>query len=165
MDDFSWGNTRLAIDSNDSTKAQLKLLEAERFDPASVPLVKWSDYEAAHHALEEDAKSVTSNFTANTRNSLITRPTKPLHIGNRDSYVSHAMMNRQSLAMTEIPLEVRFPSDDEILAEVRHILATTDLMKVTKKSVRDTLSRLFGTDMTPKKDYIHRCIDLILKGE
>ncbi|KAJ3089172.1 hypothetical protein HK102_007026 [Quaeritorhiza haematococci] len=57
------------------------------------------------------------------------------------------------------------PTDEAILEEVRHILSTADLMTVTKKSVREELSRFFGVDLTPKKEYIHKCIDGVLKGE
>ncbi|KAJ1552904.1 hypothetical protein HK096_010001 [Nowakowskiella sp. JEL0078] len=57
------------------------------------------------------------------------------------------------------------PSDEELLEEIRHILSTRDLMTVTKKSVREELSQLFNIDMSSKKDYIHKCIDLILKSQ
>jgi chitin synthase len=57
------------------------------------------------------------------------------------------------------------PTDDQIIAEVRQILSTTDLMKVTKKNVRERLAQFFGVDMSSKKDFIHYCIDAILKGE
>ncbi|KAI8920090.1 chitin synthase-domain-containing protein [Powellomyces hirtus] len=57
------------------------------------------------------------------------------------------------------------PSDDEILRQVRHILSTADLMSVTKKSVREELGHYFGVDLGAKKEWIHRCIDGVLKGE
>ncbi|KAK9687246.1 hypothetical protein K7432_014857 [Basidiobolus ranarum] len=55
-------------------------------------------------------------------------------------------------------------SDHEIMEEVRHILSSANLMSITKKQVRDELSRHFGMDMTPKKEYINNCIDMILQG-
>lgn len=57
------------------------------------------------------------------------------------------------------------PTEETILTEIRRILSTADLMSVTKKQVRDELSRLFGVDMTPKKEYINRCIEGILQGQ
>ncbi|RKP04566.1 DEK C terminal domain-containing protein [Thamnocephalis sphaerospora] len=58
-----------------------------------------------------------------------------------------------------------YPSDDQILGEIRRILSTADLMTVTKKQVRDELAAFFGVDMMPKKDYINQCIELILQGK
>lgn len=59
----------------------------------------------------------------------------------------------------------RFPSDSEILAELRNVLTTADLRTVTKKQVRETLSAKFGgIDLKSKKDYINQMIDMILKG-
>jgi chitin synthase len=58
-----------------------------------------------------------------------------------------------------------FPSDEEILMQIRHILSTSDLMSVTRKSVREELARVFGVDLSSRKDYIHACIDGVLRGE
>ncbi|KAI8381210.1 chitin synthase [Radiomyces spectabilis] len=57
-----------------------------------------------------------------------------------------------------------FPSDEEILLEIRNILATANLMSVTKKQVREQLTAFFGFDMTPKKEYINTSIEYILQG-
>ncbi|RKP26540.1 chitin synthase-domain-containing protein [Syncephalis pseudoplumigaleata] len=58
-----------------------------------------------------------------------------------------------------------YPSDEQILEEIRRIISTANLMTVTKKQVRDELSTFFGVDMTPRKDYINRCIEMILQGQ
>ncbi|CAG8584609.1 9735_t:CDS:2 [Ambispora leptoticha] len=58
-----------------------------------------------------------------------------------------------------------FPSDEEILQEIRNILASANLMSITKKQVRDDLSQYFGIDMSPKKEYINNCIELVLQGK
>ncbi|KAJ3130242.1 hypothetical protein HK098_004289 [Nowakowskiella sp. JEL0407] len=63
------------------------------------------------------------------------------------------------------PSQTKSPTDEELLDEIRHILSTRDLMTVTKKSVREELARLFGMDMTPRKDYIHKCIDMVLQNQ
>ncbi|RIA90569.1 glycosyltransferase family 2 protein [Glomus cerebriforme] len=56
-----------------------------------------------------------------------------------------------------------FPSDEEILQGIRNILATANLMSITKKQVRDDLSQIFGMDLSSKKEYINNCIELILQ--
>lgn len=57
-----------------------------------------------------------------------------------------------------------FPTDDEILAEIKSILATANLMSITKKQVREQLSNIFGFDMNFKKDFINTSIEYILQG-
>ena len=57
------------------------------------------------------------------------------------------------------------PSNEELLAQIRLILSTADLMTVTRKSVREDLGKIFKVDLSGRKDYIHMCIDGILKGE
>jgi chitin synthase len=58
-----------------------------------------------------------------------------------------------------------YPTDAQILSEIRRILSTADLMTVTKKQVREELTTFFGVDMMPKKDYINVCIEQILQGK
>lgn len=59
----------------------------------------------------------------------------------------------------------RPPTDEEILAQIRRILSTADLMTVTRKSVREELARIFGMDLSGRKEFIHSCIDSILRGD
>ncbi|KAJ3019246.1 hypothetical protein HKX48_002259 [Thoreauomyces humboldtii] len=56
------------------------------------------------------------------------------------------------------------PSDDDLLRETRRILATANLMTVTKKQVRDELGAVFGTDLNPRKGTINGFIEDILQG-
>lgn len=163
MDDFSWGNTRVVVGADGVVKPEEEK-KVEPYDPKSVPLMKWSDYESALQSLDKESPSLS--------NETETRSIKPniVVIGNqndyqgyserRDSYLSTGMgqYNRQPHPIT------RFPTDEEIMTEIRHILSTADLMTVTKKSVREQLARLFGVDLIEKKEFIHRCIDVILKG-
>ncbi|KAI9330925.1 chitin synthase-domain-containing protein [Zopfochytrium polystomum] len=58
----------------------------------------------------------------------------------------------------------RMPSDEEILRELKRILATANLMTITKKQTRDELSAIFGVDLTPKKAVINQYIEEILQG-
>ncbi|CAO3690152.1 unnamed protein product [Rhizopus stolonifer] len=57
-----------------------------------------------------------------------------------------------------------FPTDDEILSEIKNVLQTANLMSITKKQVREQLSTFFGFDMTPKKEFINTSIEYILQG-
>lgn len=51
------------------------------------------------------------------------------------------------------------PSDAVIAQEIERILDHNDLMQLTKKQVRDTLSDIFGVDMNCRKAFINECID------
>ncbi|KAI9208155.1 chitin synthase-domain-containing protein [Polychytrium aggregatum] len=57
------------------------------------------------------------------------------------------------------------PSDEMILVEARKLLASANLMSITKKQVRDELSTIFGVDLTPKKTTINAFIEDILQGK
>lgn len=54
------------------------------------------------------------------------------------------------------------PSDDALLAEIREILRTADLMSVTKKSVKQELERRFGINLDIKRSYINSGMLLVL---
>ncbi|KAK4513629.1 uncharacterized protein ATC70_005633 [Mucor velutinosus] len=54
------------------------------------------------------------------------------------------------------------PSDAAIIQEIENLLDHHDLMQLSKKRIRDTLSDIFGVDMTCKKEFINRCIDELL---
>lgn len=47
------------------------------------------------------------------------------------------------------------PSDDSILAEIREILKTADLMTVTKKSIKVELEKRFGVALDARRAYIN----------
>jgi chitin synthase len=51
------------------------------------------------------------------------------------------------------------PTDEEIRREVQRITSTADLMTMTKKQVREQLSRHFGINMSYRKDFINFCIE------
>jgi len=57
------------------------------------------------------------------------------------------------------------PSEDEIVATLRIYLSQQDLMKITKRSVRDALNDLFpNANLNDKKVFINNQIDQILAG-
>ncbi|PWW78629.1 DEK C terminal, partial [Tuber magnatum] len=59
---------------------------------------------------------------------------------------------------------IELPNDDAILAEIREILRTADLMTVTKKSIKAELERKFGMGLDAKRAYINSATEAILGG-
>ncbi|CEP08645.1 hypothetical protein [Parasitella parasitica] len=57
------------------------------------------------------------------------------------------------------------PEDNEIEKEIIKILATANLMTLTKKQVRDQLSAIFGVDLTIKKGFINATIERLLEQD
>ncbi|OLL22638.1 Chitin synthase 8 [Neolecta irregularis DAH-3] len=57
------------------------------------------------------------------------------------------------------------PPDEAILAQIRKILATADLMTVTMKQVKDELEKRFGCNLASKRDYINFCVEACLSNE
>lgn len=62
--------------------------------------------------------------------------------------------NNQDLEMTNLA-NANLPSDDALLAEIREILRTADLMTITKKGIKQELERRFGVPLDAKKAYIN----------
>ncbi|KAG2177395.1 hypothetical protein INT44_007906 [Umbelopsis vinacea] len=74
------------------------------------------------------------------------------------TYSIPALSNHSIHSLTGVP------TDAEIVAEIRNILATANLMTVTKKQVREQLSLFFGVDLVSKKEFISVTIESILQG-
>ncbi|KAG0265994.1 hypothetical protein BG011_003644 [Mortierella polycephala] len=55
------------------------------------------------------------------------------------------------------------PTDDQLTNEIQNILATADLMSITKKQVRERLMAFFGVDLTQRKEYINEVIERVLE--
>lgn len=60
---------------------------------------------------------------------------------------------------------VGLPSDDALLAEIREILRTADLMTVTKKGIKQELERRFGVPLDAKRQYINSATEALLSGQ
>ncbi|AEO55499.1 glycosyltransferase family 2 protein [Thermothelomyces thermophilus ATCC 42464] len=73
-----------------------------------------------------------------------------------------ASQSQQDLEMTNL---AGMPSDDALLAEIREILRTADLMTVTKKGVKQELERRFGVPLDSKRAYINSATEAILSGQ
>ncbi|KAH8678602.1 putative chitin synthase 8 [Tricladium varicosporioides] len=57
------------------------------------------------------------------------------------------------------------PSDDAILAEIREILKTADLMTVTKKSIKMELEKRFNIPLDARRAYINSATEALLSGQ
>ncbi|KAG9108473.1 hypothetical protein FRC07_007552 [Ceratobasidium sp. 392] len=77
-------------------------------------------------------------------------------------------MSTFSMATTVNPLgggpsQSTNPTDEELLAVLRHYLASQDLFTVTKKSAREAVMQRFPkADLTGRKDFLNKSIDTIL---
>jgi chitin synthase len=165
FDDFSWGNTRVVVGEGKKT---VYVADAEPFDPKSIQLKRWRDFE--ENDLWE-ADSIISGSTA-------TRSRAPTEYSNYSkksdaTYQSNDIPVRQGhLSMISLGTEGGIPGPfaahqpiitDEILyREIKQCLVGADLMTLTKKQIRDQLSIKLRVDLRPKKEIMNRMIDEIL---
>ncbi|KKA27547.1 hypothetical protein TD95_002395 [Thielaviopsis punctulata] len=185
MDDFNWGNTRV-VAGEKGTKVVIS--DEGKFDPRSIPKKKWEEYQVElweTQTAKDDTRSEISGF------SYATKAQGPVseYGGGFDrsaSAVGHhfgqpQFGSRMSLAPSNMgdnrnstyggsqffsPEDmVGLPSDDAILAEIREILRTADLMTVTKKGIKQELERRFGVPMDAKKLYINSAVEALLSGQ
>ncbi|KAG0207645.1 hypothetical protein BGX28_001163 [Mortierella sp. GBA30] len=56
------------------------------------------------------------------------------------------------------------PSDQELVNRIRELLTGVDLMTVTKKKIRQQLESIFAVDLTSRRDFISRAIDMELQS-
>jgi len=190
FDDFSWGNTRLVV----GEKGQRKFVadEEEKFDPKAIPRKKWGEHEqelweagttVSYETSQSGGRSKTAPLqsvygseygSAPRARSPVPplQPSRPVTAYSQHAGGSTMEPGRSPRFDTSPnaspglrPVTLAMPADDEILAQVRKILDTADLMTVTKKQVRDELSRVFGIDMSPRKEWINMCIEGILAGK
>ena len=185
MDDFSWGNTRMVTGEKGK---QIIVSDEGKFDPESIPRKKWEEYQAElwdAQTQRDDAHSEISGISYATKSwhpamseygagYPPSRPMSQVYLPNNGSHMSlmtsdqHSVgMNRAYSAM-DMNVDMNMddlPSDDAILAEIREILRTADLMAVTKKSIKAELERRFGVPLDAKRQYIGSATEAILSGQ
>ncbi|KAB8235504.1 hypothetical protein ETB97_006838 [Aspergillus alliaceus] len=173
MDDFSWGNTRI-ITGEQGRKVVIS--DEGKFDPDSIPKKRWEEYQAElwEAQTSRDDRSEVSGFSYGTKSYhpaqseygfAGTRPMShfdlPRH-GSRMSLAPSEMMSRHmDMEMEDLS---HLPSEDALLAEIREILRTADLMTVTKKSIKLELERRFGVNLDAKRPYINSATEAVLAG-
>ena len=169
MDDFSWGNTRVVTGEKGR---KIIVTDEGRFDPASIPRKKWEEYQAELWEAQttRDDRSEISGLSYGTKSLMHHHmggggggseyggyaPSRAMsQIGSRQSIAPSELMlprgHNDALEMSDL---AGLPSDDAILAEIREILKTADLMNVTKKSIKAELERRFGLSLETRKAYI-----------
>jgi chitin synthase len=188
FDDFSWGNTRVVV--GDGKKKEF-VAETEKFDPSSIPTKTWDEYEQdLYEQSTKDSRIDDFSDPPQYSSSIPTMPQQSMQMqqlyaesaygggstyngpGYQSQYMSvmnpNVSMNssipsqRQSMDSSQMN---RIPTDEEIVAQIQNIIYNSDLMKITKKQVREELSNYFGLDMSSKKDFINCTIEEILSGQ
>ncbi|PGH32103.1 chitin synthase [[Emmonsia] crescens] len=175
MDDFTWGNTRIVTGEKGR---KVVITDEGKFDPASIPKKKWEDYQAElwEAQTQQDDRSEVSGFSYGTRSYhppaseygfAPSRPASQFELnrfaGSRMSLAPSEMLGHgPEMEMVDL---TGLPSDDSLLAEIRDILRTADLMTVTKKSVKAELERRFNTSLDAKRQYINSATEAVLSGQ
>ena len=187
MDDFAWGNTRVVA----GEKGRKVIVTDEgKFDPTCIPRKKWEDYQAElweTQTSKDDARSEVSGYSYATKaQGYVSEYAAPSRPGSTTGFIP-PMPNmpqnysRMSMAQSEMggnrmssysssqffsPEDmVGLPSDDALLAEIREILKTADLMTVTKKGVKQELERRFDVPLDAKRQYINSATEALLSGQ
>ena len=181
MDDFNWGNTRVVAGENGK---KVVVTDEGKFDPSSIPRKKWEEYQAElweTQTSRDDTRSEISGFSYGTKAPVaVSEYAFPSRPDSTTGFAAHPSMqqlpydsrnvSRMSLAPSEMagnrmshfggsqffsPEDmVGLPSDDALLAEIRDILKTADLMTVTKKGIKQELERRFDVPLDAKRAYI-----------
>ncbi|EEH05914.1 chitin synthase [Histoplasma capsulatum G186AR] len=175
MDDFTWGNTRIVT----GEKGRKVVISDEgKFDPASIPKKKWEEYqiELWEAQTQQDDRSEVSGISYGTRSYhppaseygfAASRPVSQVELnrfaGSRMSLSPSEMLGTgPDMEMVDL---TGLPSDDSLLAEIRDILRTADLMTVTKKSVKLELEQRFNINLDAKRQYINSATEAVLSGQ
>jgi chitin synthase len=190
MDDFNWGNTRVVA----GEKGKKVLITDEgKFDPSSIPRKKWEEYQAELWETQTSRDDVRSEISGISYGTKAHTPMSEYGYGSRAESTTGLVppmphnpydtrnQSRMSLAPSEMvgnrssqfggsqfftPEDmVGLPSDDALLAEIRDILKTADLMSVTKKSIKQELERRFGVPLDAKRPYINSATEALLTGQ
>ncbi|KAF2870508.1 chitin synthase-domain-containing protein [Massariosphaeria phaeospora] len=179
MDDFSWGNTRVVTGEKG---VKVVVSDEGKFDPASIPKKKWDEYQAEmweQYTMRDD-RSEISGISYGTKRFMGSAsvagsdyggmpPSRPMSHMDLPRYGNNSRMSLapsgyggyENMEMADLNL----PSDDALLAEIRQILATSDLMTITKKAVKTELEKRFGMDLTMKKQFIGNAVESLLVGQ
>ncbi|KAJ5616719.1 hypothetical protein N7537_001833 [Penicillium hordei] len=173
MDDFSWGNTRVIT----GEKGRKVVISDEgKFDPDSIPKKIWEDYQAElwESQTSRDDRSEFSAHSYGTRLPPFPQSEYGYHTGSGPVSQLDLPLGGGGARYSAAPSEMmsnfgmedlsHLPPDDEILEEIRKILSTADLMKVSKKTVKQELERRFDVNLDAKRPYINSATEAVLSG-
>jgi chitin synthase len=178
MDDFSWGNTRVVTGEKGK---KIVVTDEGKFTPDMIPRKKWEEYQQElweAQSQHDDMRSEYSGISYGTRSmhlgaaseygvprsaaASIYHPTLDPRMSSRYSLGASEMLGgagtagyqgQEGVEMHDL-VELGGPSDDQLLAEIRDILRTADLMSFTKKSLHAELERRFGVNLEYRRQYI-----------
>lgn len=176
FDDFSWGNTRVVVGEGKKT---VYVADSEPFDPKSIPLKKWRDFEE-HDLYEADSQMSESAYDVKSRGG--PRSEYSLHAPRSEhSFGSAAGQSAQRASFQSIEGRSKYQSmmsgvappslgsgeitDEMLYNEIRIALVGADLMTLTKKQIRDNLSAKLGVDLKSRKETMNRMIDELLSEQ
>ncbi|TVY73546.1 Chitin synthase [Lachnellula suecica] len=193
MDDFSWGNTRVvtgekgkkvvitdegkfdpeSIPHKKWEEYQAELWEAQtsRDDRSEISGYSYgTKYPAAvseyQYPPSRPMSQMGGQYPYDARNAsrMSMAQSEALGLGDtRQSQFSGSQyFNQQELELANL---AGLPSDDSILAEIREILKTADLMTVTKKSIKMELEKRFGVSLDARRAYINSATEALLSGQ
>ncbi|KAG2217180.1 hypothetical protein INT45_013192 [Circinella minor] len=195
FDDFSWGNTRVVVGDKkkqiivtEDEKFDDKMIPMKKWEQYEQELLETKSIEsdetkltnytyntraASYRTKEEEAEKENlprliserqlSQFSVDLSAVLHKQSQKQHQRQQKDSSNNSNYSNDDKEEDEEI--NTILPEDDEIERELRRILATADLMTLTKKQVRNQLSECFGVDLTIKKGFINSALERILENE
>ncbi|KAJ1514799.1 hypothetical protein HMI56_007399 [Coelomomyces lativittatus] len=150
MDDFSWGNTRVVVGEKGEKKVVLEESEVADVDvPSTIPHMTWDQYVLEMNETKEEVLSQKSKRSSISSLALSLSHSLSQTYPSRSSMISQVM-------------DPPSPSDEDLAHEIEMILSSADLMLVTKRSVREQLTSLFGVDLTHRKQFINQTIDYYL---
>ncbi|KAL6860514.1 hypothetical protein ACO1O0_004542 [Amphichorda felina] len=194
MDDFNWGNTRVVagekgkkIVVTDEGKFDPASIPRKKWEDYQAEL--WETQTGRDDA--HDTQSEMSGYSYGTKAPAVVSeyPYNPSHPGSTAGLLHQNMPfdssnhSRMSLGTSESgPNNIRMstftsspffspedqldlPSDDALLAEIREILRTADLMAVTKKGVKQELEGRFGVSLDAKRQFINNATEAIISGQ
>jgi chitin synthase len=102
-----------------------------------------------------------SEYSHSQRNSVVRQSRGVPHSGNSDV---DRWVIQSSDNMYPGNWKGGYPSDDEILRFINHVINSSDLRELSKRKVREAASAYFGVDLSDKKAFINTNIELIIQG-
>jgi len=195
FDDFSWGNTRVVVGDGkkkeylpENEKFKLSMIPTKTWDEYEQELYEQSTKDSRLDGFSDHTGAHSDIYPPQYTN-IPTMPQQSIQMQQlyaesayagsaynapayQSQYMNTSALNPNMSMVSSVPPSQRnsmefagFPSDEEIVAQIQNIIYNSDLMKITKKQVREELSEYFGTDMSAKKDFINCTIEEILSGK
>lgn len=87
-------------------------------------------------------------------------PSNPIHIMYQPMYPPMTAVQAMQF-QADRPIV----TNELLIKELRRILSQSDLEKMTKKKIRNSLAQIFQVNLDDRKAFINMCIDKILQGE